>query len=212
MKKEIKLKIWGRIYILPFWIKYVGIAFLIVAALIAGICLRKQNKPDIITITSAPSFTPSPSFVTGTSLPAVIYVYVVGEVKTPGVYELSEGSMVKDAVSLAGGFTDKANPEAINMVEILSANTMIKVPAEGESAEIVGSSDGGQDKAGSKVNINTAGVEDLCTLSGVGESTAKKIIAYRETNGPFAAVEDIMNVPGIKEAKFMAIKEDICVG
>ncbi len=212
MKKEIKLKLWGRIFILPGWIKYVAVGVLVVVALVSGLCLQKKEKNDLVVVTAAPTETPLVSHISGPTPVAVIYVYVVGEVNVPGVYELSSGSMVKDAVALAGGFTDKADSEAINMVEILSSNTMIKVPADGESAEIVGASGDGQNGVGAKVNINTAGVDELCTLSGVGESTAKKIISYREANGPFGRIEDIMNVPGIKEARFLAIKEDICVG
>lgn len=216
MKKDIKFKLWGRIFILPQKVKYIFIVLVVVAVIAAGFFIQGQEQEDVTVMTYAPTATPSPTTAIQPTATTTIHVYVVGEVKIPGVYELTAGSMVSNAVDAAGGFTELADREAINMVEILTSNTMIKVPAKGEIfSDVIISGDGdgsGTQESGTRVNINTADIDELCTLSGVGESTAKKIISYRKTNGPFVTIEDIMNVPGIKEAKFMAFKEDICVG
>lgn len=215
MKKDIKIKLWGRIFILPSTVKYIFIMIAVVAVVFIGIFIQNDTREDTTIVTFAPTEVPSPIGTPQATISPTIHVYVVGEVNVPGVYKLSAGSMVSHAVEVAGGFTDNADREAINMVEILTGNTMIKVPAKGESPSdwITPAGDGSSETqdAGGKVNINTAGMEELCTLSGVGESTAKKIISYRVANGAFETIEDIMNVPGIKEAKFMSIKENICV-
>ncbi|MBE7056805.1 MAG: hypothetical protein E7388_05110 [Ruminococcaceae bacterium] len=208
MKNNIKFTLWGRIFVIPGYLKYVAIGIVAVVAVLLGFYLSKTEDNNVITITAAPSVSPS-AYVDPPTPPVEIHVYVVGEVENPGVYKISSGSMISDVISLAGGFTKNANPEAINMVEIIYANTMINVPAVGDTFVSPIEPSGSH---GGKININTAGIDELCNLSGIGESTAKKIIAYRETNGPFSSIEDIMNVPGIKEARFMVIKEDICVG
>ncbi len=214
MKKDIKFKFLGRVYILPARIKNITIAVVAVAVILIGLMMSGNTGEQTAVITYAPSVSPTLEISPQPTQNATIYVYIVGQVKCPGVYELTSGCMVSHAVEAAGGFSENADREAVNMVEVLTGNTMIKVPAQGESfSEIIISGGlGGSDTGnGDKVNINTAGAEELCTLSGIGESTAKKIISFRETNGNFETIEDIMDVPGIKEAKFLAIKEDICV-
>ena len=135
---------------------------------------------------------------------ACIYVYVCGEVVSPGVYPLPEGSRAYEAVDAAGGLTEEADREAVNLARILKDGEQVTVPAVREASE--GAAPPG------KVNINTADAEALTTLSGVGPSRAEDIIAYRQKHGPFAAVEDVMNVTGIGNALYEKIKDDITVG
>jgi len=142
------------------------------------------------------------------STETVLYVHVCGQVKEPGVYELSEGSRVYDAVKLAGGLTEEAYEEAVNLAETVTDGQQIRIPdrteAESFSLEEQISEDG-------LINLNTATKEQLMTLTGIGASRAEDIIAYREEHGGFQSVEDIMKVPGIKEAAFAKIKKDIIV-
>lgn len=144
------------------------------------------------------------------------YVHICGEVVSPGVYELEEGSRVFQAVEKAGGFTDKAAAESLNMAERINDGMKIVVlnKEEAEAAKIRGdffSSEEASETGNSKVNLNTAAKEELMTLRGIGEAKADDIIRYRESHGGFKTIEDIMKISGIKEAAFQKIKENITV-
>lgn len=147
---------------------------------------------------------------TGTS--GNICVYVCGEVNEPDVYYVVSGGRVADAIEAAGGATDSACLQALNLAEILSDGQRLYVPSHDEANEAASffGNDNSSDSGG-LVNINTADAEELMTLPGIGESKARSIIAYREENGAYKALEDIMNVSGIKEAAFSKIKDLICV-
>ena len=133
---------------------------------------------------------------------AYIYVYVCGAVNLEGVYELPSGSRVYEAVEAAGGFREDADKSNVNQAEVLEDEERIYVPVVGEEMQTE------SDKEG-KININKASKEELMTLPGVGESRAESIIQYREENGAFRSVEDIMQVSGIKEGLFEKIKDMI---
>lgn len=151
----------------------------------------------------------------------VVTVYVCGQVTTPGVYELPEDARVVDALMAAGGFTKAAAPHYLNQAERLSDGLMLYVPSRDELSEENGNAPdtlaaaaktpSGEAAGNGLVNINAADMSELMTLSGVGEAKAEKIIAYRESAGGFQSIEDIMNVPGIKEGMFNKIKDQICV-
>ena len=153
--------------------------------------------------------------------PRTIFVYVCGEVEIPGVYALVEGSRVCDLFQMAGGLTAEAASDYWNQARILVDGEMLYVPTieeamqyskeEWENAGAVGNSqqtDKGENK---KININTASKEELMTLPGIGESKALAIIAYRKELGRFTSVEDIKEIPGIKDAVFSKIKDFITV-
>ncbi len=149
---------------------------------------------------------------------AIAVVHVTGAVGAPGVYELSEGDRVQDAIDAAGGFVDGADPSAVNCARVVQDGEQIYVPlvdAEPASeAPSVGSeagAAGAADASGGKVNINRADASELDTLPGVGPSTAEKIIADREANGPFASIEDIKRVSGIGDKKYEQLAGLICV-
>ncbi len=144
----------------------------------------------------------------------MIVVDISGAVVQPGVYELPADSRIYDAVAAAGGLLSEADLDALNQAELLQDAAKIRVLTEAE-AETVQDTAVNTDisaQASGKININTADMAQLCTFSGIGESRAKDIIAYREQNGPFQAIEDIMKVNGIKDATFDKIKEEIAVG
>lgn len=137
--------------------------------------------------------------------PATMRVHVAGAVSVPGVYALPEGARVVDAVSAAGGLTAQADPDGINLAEPLTDGCKVTVPVQGEqvasevsTAAVVGA-DGAAD--GGKVNVNTATVEELDALPGVGAVLASEIARERDENGPFASPEDLMRVSGIGEKK-----------
>lgn len=148
---------------------------------------------------------------------AIVHVHVGGAVVAPGVYEVAEGSRVCDAVNAAGGFCEGAVDDALNLARVLADGEQILVPRQAaETAAPPGPGPGAssevQSLAGAKVNINTASAAQLDALPGVGASTAQKIIADREANGPFKTIEDLKRVSGIGEKKFASLSDAICVG
>lgn len=137
-----------------------------------------------------------------------VWVYVCGSVNHPGVYELSEGSRITDAIEAAGGMTEEAADTYLNLAETLSDGQKIEVPSL-EEAEVL--TEAGKTGAAGLVNLNRATEEELMTLSGIGASKAKEIIRYRETKGGFGKPEDLMKIPGIKEGVFHKIRDQITV-
>lgn len=142
---------------------------------------------------------------------AGVYVSVVGGVKYPGVYILPKDSRVYEAINAAGGVTEEGDLSRLNLVDIMKDGQQIAVPFkkeyQPESGDFVEYGD--IEVNGQKVDINSASYADLMTLSGIGESKAKAIVAFREKNGRFKTVEDLMKVSGIKEGTFEKIKDSI---
>ena len=137
------------------------------------------------------------------------YVHVGGAVVKPGVYQVSEGSRVFDAVEAAGGFSEQADTDMSNLARVVKDGEQILIPIKhlapmpGENVSVP--------LTQSKININTAASPELETLPGIGEATAQKIILYREQNGSFQSVEDIKKVAGIGDKKYAEIADKICI-
>lgn len=151
-----------------------------------------------------------------------VVVHIIGEVNDPGVITLEEGSRIIDAINSAGGKTEEADLSKINLAYIVEDGTQIYIPRINENlndVELISSEAGKQvvldnsisEKSLGKVNINTANKEKLETLPGVGETTAQKIIEYRDINGKFKSIEEIKNVNGIGESKYNSLKDKIFV-
>jgi len=163
---------------------------------------------------SPPSALPSPS----PSAPDVV-VYVCGAVRSPGVVRLPSTARVADALKVAGGATSSAELSAVNLAARLADGQQIIVPRRGEAPAAGGaaasatSGAAGSTVAGpaAPININTASLEELDTLDGVGPATAQKIIDYRTANGGFKTIDEIKEVSGIGDAKFAAMKDSITV-
>ena len=154
----------------------------------------------------------------GNSEKSGVYVYICGEVINPGVYELSGDSRIYEAVDAAGGFTENAARECVNLASKVSDGMQITIYNREEAASLQADSasvDGNAGKSGTSgsglVNLNTATKEELMTLKGIGESKAEDIIRYREKSGGFKKIEDIMKISGIKENGFQKIKDSITV-
>ena len=133
-----------------------------------------------------------------------IYVFVCGAVKNPGVYELTQGSRAFEAIVAAGGFAEDAAENEVNQAEILKDEMKLYIPTWQEFERQ-------QEEESDKININKASQADLMTIPGVGEAKANQIIQYREENGSFQNIEDIMLISGIKEGLFNKIKDYIKV-
>ena len=171
---------------------------------------------------------------TGETQPEMIYVDVCGAVANPGVFQLAAGSRVFQAIEAAGGYLPEAVQNCVNRAGVLTDGQQLYILTQEEMerqgldpVEMAKASDGqmngsagtgqntgmtAQVQQDNRININTADEAQLTTLTGIGATRAQAIIAYREENGPFAAIEDIMNVQGIKEGTFAKIKDEIVVG
>lgn len=145
-------------------------------------------------------------------------VFVCGQVAAPGVYELAPDSRIYQAVEAAGGLLETAAGDYVNQAEPVADGQRVYIP----SVEEVQTEGSRPDSAGGdvslstaasdgRVNLNTAGKEELMTLTGIGERKAEAIIQYRETSGGFGSIEELMQVEGIKEGTFEKIKEDIVI-
>ena len=149
-----------------------------------------------------------------------IVVHITGEVKKEGVVYLEEGSRVVDAIKKAGGETKEADLSQVNLAYVLQDGQKIYIPNKNEKISAYTSENMGENieqnntttkKEGAKVNINTAGVEELDQLPGIGPAIAQRIIDYRNEHGEFKKVEDIQEVKGIGDAKYSEIKDSITV-
>jgi competence protein ComEA len=168
-----------------------------------------RSLPKPVTIASgapgasgAVSASPSP-------LPTLI-VDVAGAVRRPGVYEFAEGERVIDAIERAGGPRPKADLGLLNLAAPLTDGAQILVPVAGPpGAPTTGGAPGSS--AGGLININSASETDLETLSGIGEVLAATIVEYREQNGPFASVDDLLDVSGIGPSTLEEIRDQVTV-
>lgn len=127
-----------------------------------------------------------------------ITVYLYGEVKYPGLYNLDENSRLYELINLAGGFTSNAKIDNLNLARIITNNEMIIIEQI-------------QNQDNNLININKATKEELMTLKGIGESKAKEIIAYRLEFGNFQKIEDLLKVKGISESLYNEIKNQITI-
>lgn len=152
----------------------------------------------------------------------IIYVHIAGEVVSPGVFCMNEGDRIKDVIEKAGGLTDKADIDKVNLAYELSDGQKISIPNINDKKDDEGNyitEDNGENvimnnedtKNNKKVNINTATQAELETLTGIGPSIATKIIEYRKNNGKFKNIEEIKNVSGVGEAKYKKIQDEIMI-
>ena len=173
----------------------------------------KSDKTD--SESAAGSGTLSEGSQSGTT----IFVYVCGAVEDAGVYELPEDARIFDVLEAAGGVSEDAATELLNLAELAEDGMRIYVPTK-EEAEAFGMNamdqttdvgTGTGQTSNGKVNINTAGKEELMSLRGIGEAKAESILKYRESHGKFDSIEELMQIDGIKEGVFNKIKEDITI-
>lgn len=140
--------------------------------------------------------------------PTRICVYVCGQVANPGVYVLAAEARIGEAVEAAGGMTPEAADTWLNLAEHMTDGQKIEVPSREEAQKLEEQAD---EQKSSLVNLNTATVQELTTLRGIGESKAEDILNYREQHGGFGTIEELMQIPGIKERVFEKIKDQITV-
>ena len=152
---------------------------------------------------------------TDTAVGAIILVHVLGAVARPGLFELHDGARVIDVVAAAGGLSESADPAGVNLARIVSDGEQLYIPQLGEAqpgappGTTAGGSEGGT--TGGKVNLNTASAVEFETLPRIGPAMSQRIIDYREANGRFSSIDDLLNVTGIGDKTFDGLKELISI-
>lgn len=150
---------------------------------------------------------PAGTLAAETAPARTLLVHVVGAVRTPGLYRLREGSRTADAIRRAGGAKPKAALELVNLASPVADGQQVLVPARGDPVPTTAAGGAtGPVVAGQKIHLNSATLEQLDTLPGVGPITAQKILAYRTEHGAFQAVEELDAVPGIGPARLEELK------
>ncbi|MBP5491368.1 MAG: helix-hairpin-helix domain-containing protein [Clostridiales bacterium] len=189
----------------------------------AGIYICKlffDSRPNVIVASESieePRDTNEPEVI-----PVSFPVYLCGEVRCPGIYELDSPVYLYELIDMAGGLLPTAASSYVDMVYLVESAQSIYIPSQREIEEDQGGKSpfsdisighGSKGKASEEglVNINLADSATLCTLPGIGEKTANAIIAYREEHGSFQKIEELKNVSGIGEGKYEKIKDLICV-
>jgi competence protein ComEA len=183
-------------------VAFLGLAIVGSAALVWA-RTSDPPAPPVRRLVAAPS--PSPA------APKTVVVHVAGQVVTPGVYVLPEGSRVKDAVAAAGGPVQGADVNALNLAAVIADGQKITVPKPGESLAPGAGVDAGVDQPPGKVSLNTATQAQLEQLPSIGPVLAQRIIAYRQTKGPFRSVTQLMDVDGFGPKKYESLKALITV-
>ena len=181
-----------------------GTVALLVVALFA---IAKIPAPARIAPPASASPTPRTTALTPTASGGGLFVHVAGAVRKPGLYELGPEARVADAIEAAGGALQQAELDLVNLAQLLTDGMKIEVPLAGAPASAgVASTDA---EGTALVSINSAALEELETLPGVGPVTAQAIISHREEAGPFASLEDLLEVSGIGPATFAEIRPHV---
>lgn len=173
---------------------------LVVAAVVAG-WWWGQRAPEPAPFVAAPHDHSTSSMAAPT-----LTVHVAGWVRRPGLVELNKGSRVADAVAAAGGLLPGANAESVNLAAEVGDGEQILVPGPDQTTSSGGTADGD-----GKLHLNRATASDLEALPGVGPVLAERIVSFRDENGPFETIEDLLEVPGIGEAKLSSFRDLLIV-
>jgi competence protein ComEA len=189
------------------------IIFLVAAMIVGGGVLLYQRfqkeavNPGALSANLTSGRVPGENLGRMNPTPTGITVHIAGAVKNPGVYELKKGCRVIEGVKEAGGATEKADLDAINLARLLSDGEMIRVPEKVKGGRRISSGSLGSGLIPGKVNLNLAGKSQLESLPGIGPKLAQQIINYRKKNGLFRNIEELKKVPGIGKKKFESLKD-----
>lgn len=185
--------------------------------------VQDQVMQSSTSSSGAPTNTNAVTSSSSTTVSKTVTCDISGAVKHQGVYTLKNGARLQELIEAAGGTTARAQLKAINRATLLKDQDKIHIPYKGENVATAGSADNSQNSGstsssspsnqgdGTKINLNTANVTELQKLTGIGQKKAEQIIAYREQNGSFKKIEDLMQVSGIGEKTFASLKDQLAV-
>jgi competence protein ComEA len=181
-----------------------AVVVLVVAALAVtvgiGIVRGAMAPTEQVVVEATPTAVPGPS--------ADLYVHVSGAVRSPGLYVVPAGSRVVDAIAAAGGFADDADRDAVNLARAVDDGEQLPVPRVGEAPAQAGAAPAAAD---GRVNLNTADASQLEELPRIGPALAERIIAWRDDNGRFTSVDDLLAVPGIGDKMLESLRDLVTV-
>jgi len=204
--------------LLDIWRKYGVIGIVIIAVgsfILLQIFPKKEEETSFIVDQQDNVFAQNETEMTvEAEEPLILLVDIKGAIKHPGLYKINEGDRIQDVIDLAGGLKDDADENQVNLAQRLQDEMVIYIPTIGEEIEHIQpniSSTTTQSAQDGKVAINHATAEEIQTLNGIGPKKAETIIAYREENGPFHTIEDLLNVSGIGEKTLENIRDQISV-
>ncbi len=188
------------------------VAGIVVAATILSQTVFRDDQPELVVesddLEQHPAEHSNPTESSDNSIP----IYLVGAVKHPGIYRVEPGCYLYELIEQAGGLEDTAAADQINLAMRLEQNGLIRIPTIEEAKQNPDSTDlSGNGGENGLTDLNRADQAELEQLPGIGPVTAKAILDYRNENGPFQCIEDLMKVPGIKESRFNAIRDLIRV-
>ena len=194
---------------MPMFKKQMIVVLVIALGAIVGTMYGLQDRGEVVKLDN-PAPTKAVKAELHEAAAGKIFVYVTGAVNNPGMVEL-EGEELRaaDAVNACGGLLPTADVDKFNMSEKLGDGQHLRVPERQLTRSVSEPSGKRGVSSDGMVNINTADIDELDTLPGIGKSTAQKIVDYREINGAFQSIEDIQNVSGIGAKKFEKLKDRI---
>lgn len=192
--------------------KYGLIIFIIVIITVVSYFYYNNNRKNSIDVITKDS-TISGNIKENSSNKNEISVYICGEINKPGVYSLFQDDRLIKLIEMAGGFTQKADMQAVNLAEKLEDEAFIKIPSAifDSNGTIINAANNSEVQAALKININTATKEQLESLPRIGEALAQRIIDYRENNGRFKDIKELNNVSGIGDKIFEGLMDKITV-
>ena len=178
-----------------------AVAAVAIVLVVAGRLFLRQGQASV-----PPPLRPAAAALAKKAAAREVFVDVVGAVRRPGLYRLRDGSRVADAVARAGGVTPKAELELVNLAARVADGEQVVVPRRGSAA--IGSAEGGAagGTSAGPVHLNSAGLEQLDSLPGVGPVTAQKILDYRQEHGGFGSLEELDAIPGIGPARLEQLR------
>ena len=180
----------------------IGIVVVALGISAAGVVVKAAGRTETVTAQEAQGFLDESATASASSAQSLLIIHVTGAVRKPGVIEIPEGSRVFEAIEKAGGFRTEARSDAVNLARFLVDGEHLSIPTVSEELPAA-------DVSGGRVSLSLASPSELETLPGIGPTIAARIVAWRETHGPFRHVDDVLAVSGIGPATLEGFRDQV---